>query len=92
MRVFVAVMIVMRVMVVRVAHRLVHHLQHRPAAAAAEVAPDQQRAEREEDDVEVGGVVPADVRHHDLGVARGGLEAEALEEELDDQAGVAIVA
>ena len=56
-----AVMVVMVVMVVVVAHWFVHHFQHRPAAAAAEVAPNQERAEREEDDVEVGGVVPAEV-------------------------------
>src|SRR6266542_6794355 len=74
------VVFVLAVVVVLVAHGLVHHLQHRPAAAAAEVAPDEQRGEGEEDHVEVAGVVPADVRHLDLRIARGALKPELLEE------------
>ena len=52
---------VLVVLVSVLAHRLVHHREHLPAAAVAEVAPEENGREREEDDVQVGGVVPGDV-------------------------------
>ena len=66
-------------------HRHLHHSQHRDTAAAPEVAPDENRGEDEEEDVEDGRVVPGDRRLDDLRVSLGRDEAEALEDELDDQ-------
>src|SRR5439155_734081 len=57
---------VLVVLVSLLADRLVHHREHLPAAAVAEVAPEQHGRQREEDDIQVGGVVPADVGQFDL--------------------------
>src|SRR5437667_7761578 len=76
-----------RVAVMSFAHWFVHHPQHCPAAAAAEVAPHERGRDEQEDDVEVGRVVPADGGHLDLGVAGVALDAQSLEEELDRESG-----
>src|SRR5437667_11831420 len=67
-----------RVAVMSFAHWFVHHPQHCPAAAAAEVAPHERGRDEQEDDVEVGRVVPADGGHVDRCVAGLAREAESL--------------
>src|SRR6266536_6062479 len=62
-----------------------HHLEHR-AAAGAEEAHQQCRSEQQENDVEIGRVVPLQAGLADLRVPGGRDQAERAERELDDVA------
>ncbi len=62
---------VVMVMVVVVRDRLVHHAHILRPSPSLKVAPDEDGRYAEEDDVEVGGVVPVDACLDNLGVAGG---------------------
>src|SRR5258708_32507879 len=74
------------VMVVAGPHRRIHHSQHLQSTAVLEVAPDEDGGKAEEDDVQVGRVVPGDAGLDYFGVSGSSLEAKALEEKFGDQA------
>jgi hypothetical protein len=65
----------------------IHHAQHSQAAAVAKVPPDEQPAERQEDDIEIGRGVQDHACLEDFCLALRRDQAQPIEDELDGEAG-----